>query len=303
MIIGIIIVLVLFFLFSVTFKLTLCNFISFLALGFTDLIDFFRFKKFNILNTGEFLCFDASDSVCFGSGKTLSGVSKLYDLSNKYAGKKVFHNGKFTNQKIVILSNLNINIELFKNNDFIDFQKLNNMNEILYQLDKNIINSKEDGYLYKTLVFIDECQNSLHCRNFKNNLNPQLLKSLTECRHYNLSIFYTCPRFSQVDLLLRQSTSTVCHCKKIWRYQYHTYYMAVDLESGKDPEKIKHKRRRGFFVKNIYYNLYDTLEIVEEIEKGEYLPESEILALQGVQSEGKNFSLSINKKGIRAKKL
>lgn len=264
----------LFFCFSVSVRLIVLNFPQFLKNGVVDLFLYIKYKKWREAKTGDFTAIDAFDSVCFGSGKTLSGVKFLSDIVKKYEGKKVFHDGKWKTQKIHILTNLTLN-ESFPSCDVIF---LSNMNQILHNIER--FNSDKD-VLHKSFTLIDECQVSLHCRGFKNNLNPQLLKSLTECRHYNLSIFYTCPRFKQVDLLLRQSTSLVCHCKKIWRFQYNSYFLATDLDQeGSDPKKLKPKKRTGFFVLNRHYGYYNTHEIVEEIKKGDYIPESEIVALQ-----------------------
>lgn len=244
-------------------------------------IDFYRFLKFKLwrnYKTGLFNAYDAYFGCVFGSGKTLSGLHQVVNDYKKYNDLLVFdiHRKKWVTQKIHILTNITLNS--------LPYEKLVNLGQIVSCCERFQKMDIKNDTLTCILVFIDEAQNQLHCRSFKDNLSPMMLKSLTECRHYNMSVIYDCPRFSQVDLLLRQCTSLNIKNRKIWRWQCQKVFDAFDVENCVNTNNLKPLRRTGFFIENSLYDEYNTKEIINNLIKakneGDLLSDIEILNLQ-----------------------
>ena len=246
--------------------------------GFKDLFYYFKYKKWNVFQMGAFTAFDSSEGVVFGSGKTLSVVYQTLNDYKKYNDKMVFdvHRGKWVKQQIKVLSNLTFY--------GIPYEKLVNLGQIVQIAEKSVQEDKVNDTLTCVLVVIDECQNQLHCRSFKDNLSPMMLKALTECRHFNMSIYYDCPRFKQVDALLRQCTALNVKNRKLWRFQLQKVYDASQVEECDSLDKVKPFKRTGFFIRNELFNAYDTKEIIETLKKArdqsQFMSDEEILKLQ-----------------------
>lgn len=89
---------------------------------------------------------------------------------------------------------------------------------------------------------------------------------------------------THVDALLRQVTSYVYTCNKVWRIMVHEQYDAFELENASDPTLIKPKSRFGWFIRDAAFNAYDTLACVGNLTKsckeGDMLTEEQILELQ-----------------------
>ena len=94
----------------------------------------------------------------------------------------------------------------------------------------------------------------------------------------------TAQRFGHVDALLRQVTSYVVECDKLWRFQRQDFFDAWDLENASSTKLVKPYRRGCWFVRDRDYGAYNTLACVgnlkREMEAGNMMTESEILALQ-----------------------
>lgn len=245
---------------------------------FRDILDYFRFKKWLVFKTGAFTAFDSQEGVVFGSGKTLSVVYQTLSDYHKFNDKKVYdvHRKKWVDQKIKVLSNLTFY--------GIPFEKLENLGQIIQLADKSVKEDKINDTLTCILVVIDECQNQLHSRSFKDNLSPMMLKALTECRHFNMSIYYDCPRFKQVDALLRQCTAINVKNRKLWRFQLQTVYDASRVEECDNLDSLRPIKKTGFFIENSLFDSYDTKEIIETLskarDKNDFLTDEEILKLQ-----------------------
>lgn len=244
----------------------------------SDIFYYFKYKKWLVYKTGAFTCFDSSEGVVFGSGKTLSVVNQTLSDFKKYNNKLIFdvHRGKWVKQQIKILSNLTFY--------GVPYEKLVNLGQIVQIAEKSVEDDKHSDTLTCILVVIDECQNQLHCRSFKDNLSPMMLKALTECRHFNMSIYYDCPRFKQVDALLRQCTAINVKNHKIWRFQLQKLYDASRVEDSDNIDNLKPLKRTGFFITNDLFNAYDTKEIIETLKKArdssQFMTDEEILKLQ-----------------------
>ena len=141
-------------------------------------------------------------------------------------------------------------------------------------------------------ILIDEAGAVLNSREFKKNFDPLTLSAILTCRHANISIYYTAQRFCHVDALLRQVTSYVYDCKKIWRFQFQRKYDAWVLEQAQNPGDVPCQAVVSWFVQDIDYNSYNTYEFVEtlikQVEEGKMISEEEIISnlnLQPVNSE------------------
>lgn len=227
----------------------------------------------NLYPTGELVAYVG----LFGKGKTLSAVHKVVTAYKKYDGKKVWcsRRKKMVTQRIKVISNVALSIPY---EDFVSLE------QIVVDADRKAAYDDENDTLTITLVLGDEFSVQLNSRNFKKNIDPLFLNTLLTCRHYHISLFYTAQRFMQVDALLRQVTSYVVDCDKLWRFQGNNEYDAWEMENATNVMLIKPLRRRCWFVKDSDYNAYNTLACVgnlkKEMEAGNMLSEQEILALQ-----------------------
>lgn len=145
------------------------------------------------------------------------------------------------------------------------------------------IDDAEDT-LTVTIVAMDELSVQMNSRSFKDNFNAYFLNTLLCCRHYHISFYGSAQRFQHVDKLLRDVTHTVIQCNKVWRFQLWASYDAWEMENATNAEMIKPLRRGLWFVLDRDYNAYDTLAVVDNLQKkfeeGDILTESEIISNQ-----------------------
>lgn len=251
--------------------------------GYLDVCDYFKYKKYNVCDTGEIVGYIG----LFGKGKTLSAVHKVRSLFIRYNNKEIWCNSrkKFVKQKIEIISNVHLTD--------IPYIKFVGLNQIFQSAEQNKIKDVENNTYTVTLVLGDEFSVQLNSRSFKDNINPLFLNTLLTCRHHHISLFYTAQRFGHVDALLRQVTSYVIDCDKVWRLMCQYKYDAWDMENCSNALLLKPIARGGFFVTNSDYNAYDTLATVQNLKKsfdsGDMLSDEEILSLQ--QNQGLNMDM------------
>ena len=293
-----IVVFILLFIFFVPFRLVILHpFLTFYY-SLTDIFFYFKHKKYNNFPSGKFNAYDSSSGIVFGSGKTLSCVHQVLEDYKRYNNKLVWdsHDKKFKTQVIHILSNISFS--------YLPYEKLVNLGQIVKICEKYKFTN--DDKKHCILVIIDECQNQLHCRSFKDNISPMMLKQLTECRHFNMSIYYDSPRFNQVDALLRQCTSLNIKCRKLWRFQLQKVYDAQIVENkSNDLEKVKPLKHSAFFIRDDLFNAYDSYEVVNNLikakDKNDLLSDAEILALQQNVDNSTviNIPKKLNIKGVK----
>jgi hypothetical protein len=258
---------------SVCFRLTVMHPISFSRYLVTDIYKWFKYCKWNNCHTGKLICYTA----LFGKGKTLSVVHYINSMYRKYNNKKVydFNRRKWVMQKVHIISNVDLNIPYEK---FVSLEQIVRVSDTFKALDD------ENDTLTVTLVLGDEFSVQMNSRSFKSNIDPLFLNTLLTCRHHHITLVYNAQRFNHVDALLRQVTTYVVNCDKVWRFQIHRYYDAYQLENASDPTLVKPFKRDGFFITDRDYNAYDTLACVgnlkKAVSKGDMLSEADILALQ-----------------------
>ncbi len=258
---------------SVCVRVIVTHPISTVRYGVIDLYEYFRFHRWDECATGTISCYVG----LFGKGKTLSAVHKVVSLYKRYNDKRIFdfNRKKWVTQKIHIISNVALAIPY---EDFVSLSQIVAVADRMRSLDE------QNDTRTCTIVLGDEFSVQLNSRSFKSNIDPLFLNALLTCRHHHISLIYTSQRFNHVDALLRQVTSYVYTCNKIWRIMVHEQYDAFDLENASDPTLIKPKRRFGWFIKDAAFNAYDTLACVGNLTKsckeGDMLSEEQILELQ-----------------------
>lgn len=269
----VLIILVFLLIFSPTVRCAVIHPFSTLRNACVDFWQYVHLKKYNELKTGKIVAYVG----LFGKGKTLSAVHEVVSLYNRKNGKTVWcpRRKKFVTQVVHVISNVSLNIPY---ENFVSLEQITRIADVSRQLDD------ENNTLTVTLVLGDEFSVQMNSRKFKTNIDPLFLNTLLTCRHYYISLYYTAQRFNHVDALLRQVTSYVVDCDKLWRFQRQNFYDAWEMENANSPSMIKPLRRGCWFVRNRDYIAYDTLACVgnlkKSVESGDMLTQEEILALQ-----------------------
>jgi hypothetical protein len=248
-----------------TMRCAVFNPIKVIKNGAVDLYFYIVRKGWNVCCTGELIAYVG----LFGKGKTLSVVHRVVGDYWRYNDKLVWcdRRGRFVVQKVKVLSNVTLSIP---------YEQFISLEQVIRCAD---VNSSMDD-LNDTLTVTLQ----MNSRNFKNNIDPLFLNTLLTCRHYHISLFYTAQRFAHVDALLRQVTSYVLSCNKLWRFQRLNAYDAWEMENATNPALLSPISRRCWFVQNSDYSAYDTLACVGNLKKsvkdGDMMSSAEILALQ-----------------------
>ena len=257
-------------LFSVFIRTLLLNPFKTIFYGLKDSIQYFTQHRYDSMQTGKLICYTA----LFGGGKTLSCVHYVNSLYNRYNDKRVYDidRKKWVTQKVHIISNVDLTIP---------YEKFNSLSQVVRVAEQFKELDNINDTLTCTVVLGDEFSVQMNSRNFKTNIDPLFLNTLLTCRHHHIMLIYNAQRFSHVDALLRQVTTYVVECKKIWRVVIQTTYDAYTLENTSDPLSVKSLGSRGWFVRNKDFELYDTLACVgnlkHSVETGDMLSEIEII--------------------------
>lgn len=263
--------------------------------GVVDLITYIRHRDFDLLHTGQLVAYVG----LFGKGKTLSVVHRVVWEYNRYNGRKVWcmRRMKFVTQRVLVLSNVELKIP---------FVPMVSLDQIVEYSRTCQAQDDEQGTLTSLLVLGDEFSVQMNSRNFKTNIDPLFLNTLLTCRHFHISIYYTAQRFSHVDALLRQVTSYVVDCNKLWRFQRLNAYDAWDMENATNVMLLQPISRSCWFVTNADYSAYDTLACVGNLSKsvadGDMMSSDEILTSRAGQGGGMDNVASPAKSYIRRKR-
>lgn len=247
--------------------------VSVIVNGTKDVFLYIKRKQFNLCHTGELVAYTG----LFGKGKTLSAVHRVVSAYKQYDGKKVWcpRRKKMVLQRVHVISNVALSVP---------YEDLISLEQIVLAAERNASYDDAHDTLTVTLVLGDEFSVQMNSRNFKTNIDPLFLNTILTCRHYYISLFYTAQRFGHVDALLRQVTSYVVECDKLWRFQRVNSYDAWDLENASSTQMVKPFHRGCWFVRNTDYEAYNTLACVGNLKKsmqaGDMMTEAEILALQ-----------------------
>lgn len=256
-----------------TLRCALFHPVKLVRFGAVDLFNYIKYQGWNNCPAGELVAYTG----LFGKGKTLSAVHKVVSMYHQYNGKQIYDRDRkaWVTQRIKVLSNVALQIPY---DDFVSLQ------QVVHCAEKNGEYDKEHDTLTVTLVLGDEFSVQMNSRNFKSNIDPLFLNTLLTCRHYHISLYYTAQRFGHVDALLRQVTSSVIECDKLWRFQRQAVYDAWEMENATNSNLLTPLARKCWFVTNKDYNAYNTLACVGNLQKsfkaGDMMSEEEILALR-----------------------
>ena len=251
MIIIILIPIIILCIVSVVFRTCISHPIKTIYYSIIDIYNYFREHRYDAMQTGKLICYTA----LFGGGKTLSCVHYVKSLYERYNDKLIYDidRQKFVTQKIHVISNVDIDIPFER---FTSLSQVVRVSERFKEID-NI-----NDTLTCTIVLGDEFSVQMNSRNFKTNIDPLFLNTLLTCRHHHIMLIYNAQRFSHVDALLRQVTTYVVECRKVWRVVVQTTYDAYTLENSSDPTTVRSLGTTGWFVTNKDFNSYDTLACV-----------------------------------------
>ena len=280
---------------SVVFRTLVCNPIKTIRYAVTDFIKYIRYKKWRLCGTGEIIAYTG----LFGRGKTLSAVHKVVNIYNKYHNQWVYDlfRKKWVVQKVHIISNVALSIP---------YEKFESLMQVVDAGNRFKKIDEENNTLTIVIVLGDEFSVQLNSREFKKNIDPLFLNTLLTCRHHHISLIYTAQRFNHVDALLRQVTSYVIECKKVWRVQCQNKYDAYELENATTPDAVKSLSKSGWFITDKDFYAYDTLACVGNLTKsckeGDMLTEAEILALQCNTPADNNNVINMSGRLKRSKK-
>ena len=256
-----------------TLRCALFHPVKLVRFGAVDLFNYIKYQGWNNCPAGELVAYTG----LFGKGKTLSAVHKVVSMYHQYNGKQIYDRDRkaWVTQRIKVLSNVALQIPY---DDFVSLQ------QVVHCAEKNGEYDKDHDTLTVTLVLGDEFSVQMNSRNFKSNIDPLFLNTLLTCRHYHISLYYTAQRFGHVDALLRQVTSSVIECDKLWRFQRQAVYDAWEMENATNSNLLTPLARKCWFVTNKDYNAYNTLACVGNLQKsfkaGDMMSEEEILALR-----------------------
>lgn len=263
--------------------------------GALDLYHYIVHKGGNSCVTGELVAYVG----LFGKGKTLSAVHKVVSMYERYNGKMVWcgRRKKLVTQRVKVLSNVSLGIPY---EDFVSLE------QVVLCAERNEKYDDEYDTLTVTLVLGDEFSVQMNSRNFKSNIDPLFLNTLLTCRHYHISLYYTSQRFGHVDALLRQVTSYVVDCKKLWRFQRQNLYDAWEMENATNTLLLTPMAKRCWFVHDKDYDAYNTLACVGNLKRsmkeGDMMTEEQILALQQNQQTNMEGIAKPSKRWLRSKK-
>ena len=256
--------------------------------GAVDLYDYFKHKEYNRCHFfGRIYMITAYRNKVFGSGKTLDMTMIARAVYNKYNNLPVWSESAqdFVIQHIHLISNVELLDVPYT--PFVSAEQL-----------KNVEQSEEDI----TIFVFDEVGAIWNSRNYKDNINTELLNRLLQVRKNKIGILCTAQRFKFVDALLRQITGSLYCVNKTWRILSVREYDAVSFENCDNIDMIKPLSKSFKFVFNKDYAAYDTSAIVDDLKKADMLTDSEILAAQGVIEPNIDFATGIKRRFRKRKR-
>lgn len=244
----------------------------------------------------------------FGHGKTLSMTHRARKLYKKFGNSLLFvSNYSLFDIPYVPLKNFNQLMELgeekpahYSYREYISgavpswyYDKDGNILPKYVDYEKRYYGEEENEYILvkmvkrwnyqATVVLIDEIQSVLSHRNFAS-FPLELLNVLTQQRKKRVFIMCSAQRFFMVDKIFRGITTYVIDCAKIWRYQNSTYYDAWDYENAMNPQLVKAKKSRWFFVSQKDYRSYSTEQMISRSMSEDFLSNDEKLARLGLDN-------------------
>ena len=224
---------------SLTFQIVVQNPIKTLYNGVIDIYEYIIHKKYNEAKLGQIRAYVG----LFGKGKTLSAVHDVISYYKKYNDKLVWDQKqkKFITQKVIILSNVPL--------VGVPYIYWTSMRQIVDIAENHLKVDEETDTRTIYIALGDEFSVQMNSRQYRNNIDPLFLNTLLTCRHSNFGPFYlTAQRFTHMDALLRQVTSVVIDCDKLWRIQRHYFYDAWEYENATKKSEIKAMAHKLFCI-------------------------------------------------------
>ena len=208
----------------------------------------------------------------FGSGKTITMCQYAYNLCVKYP-------------ELSILTNLNLD-------------NFPGHTRILYLKNAtDILNAPRD-----TLVLIDEIGTIFNSRDFSSgqkSVPKPLFQHLCQCRKRNMMILGTVQKYNLLDKQIRDISADVNVCVPFLSHPYtrsvkvYTYDIdEYDMYMANRMYKPKCNRKQMFIQSNLFRNLYNTEQLIDNMLKSKYLTDEEILRNREVD----NFNVDTTKK-------
>lgn len=193
----------------------------------------------------------------FGSGKTITMCKCAYDICKKYPN-------------VSVLTNLNLS----------NFPSHTNIIQLKTATD--ILNAPCD-----CLVLIDEIGTIFNSRDFSSgqkSVPKPLFQHLCQCRKRNMMILGTVQKYNLLDKQIRDISAdvNVCvpsfshpytRCVKVYKYDVEDY----DLYMSNRMYNPKCISKRMFIQTNLYRNLYNTEQFIDNMLKSDYISDKEIL--------------------------
>lgn len=216
----------------------------------------------------------------FGSGKTISMCQYAYSLCIKYPQLSILTNLNLTNFPV------NTNI-----------LKLNTAQDIL--------NAPRD-----CLVLIDEIGTIFNSRDFSSGKTavPKLLfQHLCQCRKRNMMILGTVQKYNLLDKQIRDISQDVNVCVPSFKHPYTRCVKVYNYDVTEyDNYTVNHmytpKLNSSYFIiqKNLYRDLYDTEQLIDNMLHKEYITDDEIMKNRSIEYFSVDKQKSKNK--VRFKK-
>lgn len=250
-----------------------------------DFVNFFRYKRYNEFgNYGKIKNYIANTSQAFGCGKTLTMVNEVTNIYNQYNGKTVydFDKGIFVKQHIRIISNVALT-----DVPYIPFTGITQFARLEEYYKKPCAPYDEPFQPQDVIIFaVDEIGHVFNSRDFKTNFSTETLTRMLQVRKNKVLWIGTSQRWSLVDKIIRETSSTVITCKKWWRFIMLQEYDAWELENAKSQEMLKPLNTKVWFALDKDYKSYDTNQLVEalnkQVEDGDFISTEEVLNASGI---------------------
>ena len=267
-----------------------------------DAFNWFKYKRWGELRDyGRMDVYIADERQPFGSGKTLNMVANAYNVYRQYNDVDIFNFklGKWGKQYVHIYSNIELN--------GLPYIPLTNSYQLVQVVEKED-DDPDDPDVHIYLFLFDELGRIFNSREWKTNLNSDMMGAILQPRKSHIIILGTVQDFSLFDATLRKICTNVYSCTKKWRFLALRHYYATDLERANfNPELIETRNVFVRFATDKLYNSYDTMQVVgdlkKEIASGERLSNQEILNASQNEKElgsltriGKRFRKQIRRR-------
>lgn len=254
--------------------------------AFHDFRKFIKYKRWREMRT--YGCMDvyiADEKQPFGSGKTLNMIRNAFGIYNHFNDTVVYNfaTGEWVHQYVHVFSN----IELVG----IPYVPLINT----YQLIQVATDEQKDDDIHIYVFVIDELGRIFNNRDWKTNLNSDLLGAILQQRKNHLCILGTVQDYSLFDATLRKLCTNVYSCTKHWRLLTLRHFYAKDLERANfNLDLVALRGLYVHFATDLLYNSYNTAEVVQDLQKsiesGQHLSNEEVLKLSENSSDTRTLT-------------